>query len=300
MNKWVGASVHTSICCSINIDNVKCLPLPSSVEIRVCVCVCVCVCVVFSLPVVRCDNYYQRLAVGKKKGGKYSQVPDPSLSLTDKLSGMLEELHSSLTFSPLLGCLQIRSVFWHCALKQRMFTETVSLFLKVTTWSFLLLHDAEGFRGTSSQLKMIMHVQLIPIKGIWSFVCVNEQNVQPCYWNIATNVNVLHESMRSGLRFFSESLPGTLNNHCQMQGTAAKEPNINSASGCQNTRVVADFLVSQAGNGTFSCSIQSGQSALFHELSRANYLAQSFTFFFLQFLHRGVIFIFFLLEEVVW
>lgn len=56
--------VASSICCSINIDNVKYLPPPSSVEVHARACV------VFSLPVVRSDNYYHRLAVGEKKGRK--------------------------------------------------------------------------------------------------------------------------------------------------------------------------------------------------------------------------------------
>lgn len=56
----------------------------------------VCVSVVFSLPVVRSDNYQHSLAQEKKKRQeKHSQVPDPSLSLTDKLSGIVLKLHSS-------------------------------------------------------------------------------------------------------------------------------------------------------------------------------------------------------------
>lgn len=96
--------------------------------------------VVFSLPVVRSDNYYHRLAVGgkKKKAGKHSQVPDPSLNLTDKLSGIVEELHSSLTFLCSAGIFADKKCVLTPALKQEMFSETFFFFfLKVTTWSLL-------------------------------------------------------------------------------------------------------------------------------------------------------------------
>lgn len=111
--------VASSICCSINIDNVKYLPPPSSVEVHARARVCV----VFSLPVVRSDNYYHRLAVGEKKAGKHSQVPDPSLNLTDKLSGIVEELHSSLTFPCSAGIFADKKCVLTPALKQEMFSE---------------------------------------------------------------------------------------------------------------------------------------------------------------------------------
>lgn len=151
-----------------------------------------------------------------------------------------------------------------------------------------------------------MHAQRILIKGIlwiWSFVCVNEQNVQPCYWNIAIDVNVLHESLRSGLRFSSGSLPETLNKQRRLPGTAAREPNINSGSGCPNTRLDAEKLPGfRPGNGTYSCSRQSGQSAVLHLLSGADYLCQSFMSFFTSFTRVSsfLFFFFFIRQSAVW
>lgn len=62
-----------------------------------------------------------------KKAGKHSQVPDPSLNLTDKLSGIVEELHSSLTFLSSAGIFADKKCVLTPALKQEMFSETFFL-----------------------------------------------------------------------------------------------------------------------------------------------------------------------------
>lgn len=72
--------VASSICCSINIDNVKYLPPPSSVEVHACARVCV----VFSLPVVRSDNYYHRLAVRREKKGRKTLSSSRSVPESDR------------------------------------------------------------------------------------------------------------------------------------------------------------------------------------------------------------------------
>lgn len=94
--------------------------------------------------------------------------------------------------------------------------------------------------------------------------------------------------MRSGLRFFPGSLPETLNKHLRVPGTAVREPNINSGSGCQNTRLDADFLVSRQEMAHIPAPDSLDGQSVVHMLSRADDLCQSFTVFF-PVLHKGVI-----------
>lgn len=86
--------------------------------------------------------------------------------------------------------------------------------------------------------------------------------------------------MRSGLRFFPGCLPETLNKHRRVPGTAVREPNINSVSGCQNTRLDADFLVSRQEMAHIPAPDSLDGQSVVHMLSRADDLCQSFTFFF--------------------
>lgn len=114
--------VASSICCSINIDNVKYLPLPSSARgARACVSVLSSLFLLLDLTTITTDSQWG------KKARKHSQVPDPSLNLTDKLSGIVEELHSSLTFLSSAGIFADEKCVLTPALKQEMFSETFFL-----------------------------------------------------------------------------------------------------------------------------------------------------------------------------